>query len=88
MAHTGDRGNSCINLVSVTTLRWFIDPQIKHTCTRVHVPNPSTLVARSRHQETTITRKLERVNLLLMALQEMTDSFLFDIPNLEKTDRD
>lgn len=47
-----------------------------------HLPNPSSLVTRTGHEELSISRELEGVDLLLMTGEEMTDALLLDVPNL------
>lgn len=80
---TCDRGDSSID-GSDFPLDHVLNPQIENAATGRHVPYPSGLVARSRHNESAISRKLERINLLGVSLKQVTDAFRFDIPDLDR----
>jgi hypothetical protein len=78
---TCDRGNSGID-GSDFPLNHILNPQVENAATGRHIPYPGRLVTRSRHDESAISRKLERVDLLGVTLKQVTDAFRFDIPDL------
>lgn len=47
-----------------------------------HVPDACSAVARARDNEPPVARKVERVNLLLVALEYRPDPLLLDVPDL------
>ena len=52
-------------------------------CRVGHVPNPRRVVTRTRNDEPTVARKVERVDLLLVALEDVPDLLPSDVPDLQ-----
>jgi len=49
---------------------------------RLHIPYAHRLVARTRGEQAAVGRKVERVDLLLMPLEDVTDSPFRNVPDL------
>jgi len=49
---------------------------------RVHIPYPHCLVIRARDDERTVVRKVEGVDVVLVAFERVADVFTGDIPYL------
>ena len=77
-----DRGHACVELTVVEPERDFVDRERVEARARVHVPNPSRLVARARDEPATVGRERERVDLRLVPLEHFSDALLGDVPNL------
>ena len=60
-----------------------LDPQIKHTLPLLNLPYSRRLVAGTGNKESTIPRKVERVDLLHVSLEKMAYAFLLDVPYLQ-----
>lgn len=60
----------------------ILNPQIKHTHSLLDIPDPGRLVPRARNEEPAVSRKVERVDFLHVALEEVSDAFLLDVPDL------
>lgn len=54
----------------------------------VHVPYSGSLVTRTGDDEATVSRKVERIDLLLVAIEDIPDALLRDVPDLQKGFRD
>ena len=80
---TSNRGNSRIDRSMLIMYKVF-DPQVDHTLPLFDIPDSGRLVPRSRNEEPAITRKVERVDFLHVPLEEMADSFLFNVPDLAR----
>lgn len=50
---------------------------------RLHIPDARRAVARARHDMPPVLGEVERVYLLLVALEHTTDALLGDVPNLD-----
>jgi hypothetical protein len=50
--------------------------------TRLHIPEACALVARAGHQQATVTRKVKRIDLLLMSLEDGANALFRDVPYL------
>ena len=48
----------------------------------VHVPDPCGAVSRARHDQTAVARKVERVDLLLVSLEDRPDPLFRNVPYL------
>lgn len=48
----------------------------------IDIPNPGALVARAGNEELSVPGKVERVDFLIVARQEMLDSFFRNVPDL------
>jgi hypothetical protein len=66
----------------MVVMQEVLNSQVENTNALLDVPNPSRLVTRSADEESTISREVQRVNLLHVALQEMSDTLSFDVPDL------
>jgi len=60
----------------------ILDPKIENALALFDIPNPRWFIARSRDEESTIPREVKRVDLLHVALEEMANALLLDVPNL------
>lgn len=78
---TSDRGDTRVDR-SMLVMQEIIDSQVKHTDSLFDLPYSSRLVSRSRDEVLAVSRKVERVYFLHVALKQVPDSFCFDIPNL------
>lgn len=80
---TRNRRNPRIDRASFTQDD-ILNLEIKHTVTAIDIPNPRALVARAGNEELSVPGKVERVDFLIVARQEMLDSFFRDIPDLRR----
>lgn len=54
----------------------------------VHVPYPGGLVTRTGDDEATVSGKVERIDLLLVAIEDIPDALLRNVPDLQNRFRD
>lgn len=61
----------------------IVDAQVEHALTLFDIPDPGRLVSRTRDQESAVSGKVQRVNLLHVALKQVLDSLRLDVPYLK-----
>jgi hypothetical protein len=62
----------------------IVNSQIIHTPARLDVPQPGALVARAGNEESAVPRKVERVDFLHVALEQVADALFLNVPYLVK----
>lgn len=76
----GDRGQASVDRALVTEYE-VLDPKVKRASSALDVPNSGRLVARARDEVPAIRGEVERVDLLRVALKEMSDRPLSNVPD-------
>lgn len=59
-----------------------LNAEVEHTSTLLNLPHAGRLVARARHKEAPVPAKVERVDLLHVTLEKVSDALLLNVPDL------
>lgn len=76
-----DRSDSCVD-GSVLGDRDVFDSEREEASTSLEVPHPRSLVARAGDESSSIGREREGVDLGLVTLEDLSDAFLREVPDL------